>query len=148
MSILGFMSDLEVSPMRDFWRLDEHDIPSKPGVYLLVARGDVRFPYPNGRSPIFYIGQSCSLRRRLREHLKWAKIARDSREEWLYWPRYEYAAAFGGRYCFVKTWQGFKPKALEDKVMALFARKYYSFPAANAAGAWRRVHKEFSEQFA
>jgi hypothetical protein len=35
------------------------------------------------------------------------------------------------------------PKNLEDEVLALFAKKYRSFPVANGAGAWNRIEKVF-----
>ena len=88
---------------------------------------------------MFYIGQSANLRRRLRDHLKFATEAKYDRQYLLYWPRYEYCAAFGTHYCYVRTWQGLKPKALEDVVMANFAKKHGSFPVANSAGSWNRI---------
>jgi len=149
MAILGFLSEelqARFSPLKDFWHLGEHDIPSTPGAYILVAGASIRFPYPVGRSPIFYVGQSRSLASRLRLHLKFSMQARqEDRPLPLYWARYEYAAAFGGRYCYVQTGRGMTPKALEDMLMALFAKKYRSFPVANSAGAWRRVHKVFTQ---
>jgi hypothetical protein len=49
-------------------------------------------------------------------------------------PRHEYGGAFGGRYCFIRTWQGVRRKALEDVVLARFALRYRAFPVANGAG--------------
>lgn len=146
MTILGFLGDIQgnASARKDLWSLDEHDVPARPGVYILVAPGATRFQYPAGKSPVFYIGCSSSLRARLKEHLKWARAASSRERGYLYSPRYEYAAAFGCRYSFVSTWQGLKPKALEDIVLARFAKKYYAFPVANGSGAWNRIHKEFA----
>lgn len=149
MAILGFLSEElreRVSPLKDFWRLDEHDIPATPGAYVLVAAAPLRFPYPIDLSPVFYIGQSRSLVRRLREHLKFSEQALENRKlevaaQTRYWPRYEYGATFGGRYCYVQTWQGMTPRALEEMLMAFFVRRYCSFPVANSAGAWNRVAK-------
>lgn len=56
------------SPLADFWKLVEHEIPESGGAYVLVA--DRWFTYPSGKSPVFYIGQSTNLRSRLRAHLK------------------------------------------------------------------------------
>jgi hypothetical protein len=143
--ITDFIQDYGVSNLKDFWECDQHDIPATPGAYLLIARGDTHFHYPLGQSPVFYIGQSKNLRTRLLTHLKYAKQAREDRVENLYWPRYEYAAIFGGRYCFVRTWQGLGPRSLEELIMARFAKKYRSFPIANGSGSWNRVNKIISE---
>lgn len=129
----------------DFWKLDDHDIPSSPGAYIFRARG-TRFQYPIGTNSVFYIGQSKNLRQRLHDHLRWAREARrniDDRPYLLYWPRYEYLAAFGTHYLYIPTWQGMKPKSLEDILLAQFAKKHLSFPVANGAGAWKRVPSIF-----
>ena len=131
-------TDYYVGP-REFWGLGDDEIPSSPGAYILLA--NTRFPYPQGKNSVYYIGQAANLRRRLLTHLRFAKQAKTDRRRSLYWPRYEYAAVYGARYCYVHTWQGLKPKALEDHLMALFAIKHYSFPVANGAGAWNRIEK-------
>jgi hypothetical protein len=143
MALLKFLEDLESTPFQDFWSLSEHEVPDRPGVYILAARPGMHYTYPVDKSPIFYIGQAGSLRARLRAHLKHATEAKCSRRFPLYWPRYEFAAAHGGRYCYIRTKQGQRPKVLEDIVLARFAKRYLSFPIANGAGAWRRVNKEF-----
>jgi hypothetical protein len=141
-AILDFIKDLEHSSLKDFWKISEHDdIPSKPGAYILVARGGSHFPYPRGKSPVFYIGQSSNLRKRLTEHLKYATQAKSDRKLNLYWPRYEFAAAYGGRYCYLITQQDISPKELEDLLLAKFAKKHFSFPIANGSGSWRRIEQ-------
>lgn len=139
MAILDFIADYEPSDMKDFWKMKDHEIPTSPGVYMLVARGNSHFHYPIGKSPIYYIGQSKNLRSRLLTHLRHATEARDNRKEALYWPRYEFAAVYAGRYCFIRTWQGLTPKGLEEEVLASFAKKYRCFPIANGSGSWNRV---------
>ncbi len=141
MAILDFLSDCGKGTLKDFWKLNNHDIPSSPGVYVLITRGDIHFHYPLGKSPVFYIGQSKNLRSRLYSHLKLAKEARDNRKEYLYWPRYEFTAVYAGRYCFIQTWQGMTARALEEEVLARFARKYHSFPIANGQGSWNRINR-------
>ena len=126
----------------NFWSLRDHDIPARPGVYVLVAGPGGRFNYPAGRSPVFYIGCSKNLRQRLIDHLKWSEEAADYRRSRLYWPRYEYAAVYGSRYAYIRTWQNVTPKQLEDILLACFALRYLSFPVANGQGAWRRVQTE------
>ena len=73
---------------------------------------------------------------------KYATEAREARRRPQYWSRYEFAAVHGGRYCYIRTWQGLRPKDLEDIVLARFAKKYRSFPIANGAGAWKKVQRE------
>jgi len=119
---------------RTFWSLDSHEIPESPGVYLLFARR--RLLYPKGRSPVFYIGQASNLRRRLKAHLTYARQAREGRRHTLYWPRYEWAAAFGTRYALVLAGKGQTPRRLEGKILKDFSRKYRSFPLANGQGSW------------
>lgn len=148
MADLDFVTDLQGFELRDtdyfsgvlpFWKLKEHELPQSPGAYILLARG-TRFLYPGGTSSVYYIGQSKNLRRRLHMHLRFASEAQENRKLNLYWPRYEYAAKFGTGYCFVQTWQGLTPKALEENLLGKFAGKHRAFPVANGAGSWRRIN--------
>ena len=126
-----------VSAKADFWTLDRHDIPARPGVYVLF--GSHSFVYPSGRSPVFYVGQSDDLRARLRTHMKWSLEASAPVRKPLYFPRYEYAAKFGRWYAYARTWQRLTPRAMEEMVMSRFADRYRAFPIANSAGSWNRV---------
>jgi hypothetical protein len=126
-------------PVRDFWCLRDHDIPQRPGAYILLARPRITFMYPRRRSSVFYIGKAANLRARLRQHLRYATEARCDRQETLYWHRYEYAAAFGGRYTYVLAKPRQKPKCLEDDLLAMFAEHYRSWPAANGVGSWNSL---------
>src|SRR2546425_9631447 len=76
-------------------------VPNQAGVYVLVTRDGTKFQYPRGRSAVFYIGQAAGLRKRLVQHVKYMREARGSRPLSRYWPRYEYAAAFGARFAIV-----------------------------------------------
>ena len=151
MAVLDFVKDDHGNDLRgteyfsgphDFWNLKNDDIPAMSGAYILLARG-TRFRYPIGSSPVYYIGQSTNLHRRLRTHLRYAEAARvnENRRSTRYWPRYEYAATLGTHYCYVRTWSPLKPRALDEILMAHFATKYRSFPVANGAGSWSRVDK-------
>jgi hypothetical protein len=142
-SILRFCveaTEREVPPLADFWNLAEDEIPAASGAYVLAA--DKWFSYPAGKSPVFYIGQARNLRKRLLTHLTFATHVRerDRRGLSMYYPRYEYAGAFGARYAFLRTWQRLSPRALEEKLMVAFARRYRAFPLANSAGAWNRLN--------
>ena len=147
MADLDFVKDLQGYDLRgtdyfsgilNFWNTKDHDIPRLPGAYILLGRG-TRFRYPLGRNSVFYIGQSKNLRRRLHTHVEYASLAKSNRQISLYWPRYEYAAKFGTHYCYIRTWQGLNPKALEETLMAYFAKKHRAFPVANGAGSWNRI---------
>jgi hypothetical protein len=147
--MLKFLEDFEAkaSPIEAFWRLDKHSIPASPGVYFLVASAGIRFRYPSGQSPIYYIGQTQSLRTRLRGHLTYHRHVReDCRTEFLlYEARHEYGGKFGGRYFFIRTWRGLSAKRLEDIVLARFAKWYHTFPVGNGAAAWNRIESEFKK---
>lgn len=132
---------------RSFWCLQDRWIPLTGGAYILITGGGVKFRYPGGESPVFYIGQSANLRRRLREHNKFANEAAGAppEERCFYWQKYNYAAEFGERYAIVRTWQGLTPKGLEDLLMARFVRRYLAFPVANGSGAWRKMWQVIRE---
>ena len=144
---LQFLKDYKkkASKIADFWELAKHEIPSKPGVYILIAES-VAFRHPLGKSRIYYIGQTDNLKRRLLGHLKWHTDARNNNRYSysLLEPRHEYGGVYGGRYCFIRTWKGLSARSLEETVLALFACQHYAFPVANSAGAWRRIEREFS----
>jgi hypothetical protein len=130
----------ESPKLLDFWNLGQHPIPALPGAYVLAAHN--WFAYPAGKSPVFYIGQAANLQKRLGDHLKFAEQVRDNDRRGLamYYPRYEYAGAFGARYAYVRTWQRLTPRGLEEMLMASFARRYRAFPIANSAGSWNRLN--------
>ena len=116
-----------LSRKQDFWNLRNHDIPPTPGAYIFLAHG-TRLRYPRGTNSVYYIGQSKTLRQRLRTHLTYAEQARDDRQGPLYYQRYEYAAAFGTHYCYVHTWSGLTPRALEEHLLARFSEKAPQLP--------------------
>jgi len=124
----------ESCDIAEFWDIKNHTIPDESGVYILIAKDDIKFMYPCGQSPIFYIGQSQNLMRRLNEHLKWSLQAKEDRQRDLYWPRYEYSAAYGGRYCWFSNKN---QKLREMQLFAAFAKEHRSFPIANGAGSWK-----------
>jgi hypothetical protein len=150
MDPLQFLRSLNLkrkpSAVSNFWKCDEHDIPASPGVYLLIAKSDVQFPYPAGKSPIYYVGKTRSLHMRIVEqHLKYhTQVQKNCRSgRCLLEMRHEYGGIYGGRYSFIRTWPGVSRKDLEDMLLAAFATKYHAFPVANSAGAWKRLKNEF-----
>jgi len=116
-----------------------HGIPSVPGVYLLIAKHR-RFQYPNGRSPVYYIGQTKSLNKRIvKQHSVWHARVRSGK--YVIEARHEYGGVYGGRYCYIQTWPGISPEKLEKKVIRAFMQRYYAPPVANGAQVWGWVEK-------
>jgi len=113
-------------------------VRDRAGVYVLLTAGGIKFLYPRGRSAVFYIGQASGLRKRLIQHLKYTRDARGSRPLDRYWPRYEYAAAFGARFAIVPCSRGRSPRSLEGLIIRPFAAKFRAQPVANAQGSWGR----------
>jgi hypothetical protein len=149
MALLDFLEEIErehrVSRIDNFWKIKKHDVPSTPGVYILIAKRGMMFRYPRGKSPVYYIGQTNSLKRRLCGHWRWHDEVRQGKRSvfQLYEARHEYGGKFGGRYCYIKTWPGMSPKGLEEIVLARFAKQFRTFPVANSAAAWNRIEREF-----
>ncbi len=140
MTTLHFLQDTyRNSPCQRLEHLRPDDAPAKPGVYILLATARVTFRYPRGRSPVFYIGQARDLCSRLLEHRRYYGQARHDRKLVLYWPIYEYAAAYGARYTYILAGPRQRPRALEGEILAMFATRYRSWPVANGAGAWDSV---------
>ncbi len=142
MILFPYLANYNCVSIRELWKLEHHNVPTEPGVYLLLADPKKRFQYPDGESSVFYIGKANNLRSRLMDHLRWATEAKSNRRQDLYWPRYEYAAVFGCNYTFIKTQKGQSAKDLEDEIIARFALEYRSFPITNGAGAWRKLNRE------
>ena len=139
MEPLAFLGDLSPSSEGDLSNWDKKNVRPEPGVYILLSGDGTTFRYPRGESPVFYIGQAKKLRGRLNGHVKAIRRAKD-REKDLYRPLQEYGAAFGAKYLLIiPASTDIKPKALEVKVMARFAKMYRSLPVANSAGAWKEM---------
>ena len=71
------------------------EVPEGAGAYVLGSSDGTMFIYPWGTSPVFYIGQSSNLKRRLQEHRLLIEKAEADHEEDYWWPRYQYGASFG-----------------------------------------------------
>lgn len=137
MRTLSFLKDVyNTKPIRNFWLLDKHSIPDKPGSYIILARQGEMFEYPRKKSPVFYIGKAINLRKRLNQHFRFSRQAKIDRKLVLYWPLYEWAAVKGARYTFVECKSDEKARLLERDFLAQFAEKYRSWPIANGQGGW------------
>jgi hypothetical protein len=136
--LLAFLKDENLkrnpSSVEDFLNSDKHDIPTKPGVYFLIAKKGMKFQYPAGKSPIYYIGQTGKLRKRIVEqHRKYHTHVRNNRRNgrYIYEARHEYGGVFGSRYCFMEAWPRITAKALERKVIRAFIKYFHAPPVAN-----------------
>ncbi len=127
-------------PLRLLSDISQHDVPHKRGVYVLLARTGVRFSYPRGRSPVFYIGMSSDLHTRLSTHAKYSLEAAEDRKYTLYYAVYEYAAAFGCRYTYMLLRPGERAAHVESCLLAMFAEHYRSWPVANTKGGWEHLN--------
>ena len=115
------------------------NVPNKPGIYIMVAK-DRAFIYPKKDSPVFYIGTSCQLKRRLKTHLKHYKEAKDSfmfHNSWLY-GRYNYAVAFGADIYYMRITGREDEKTLESKAMEGFYDTYGALPVGNGAFSFKK----------
>lgn len=119
---------------------DKFDVvPNEPGIYIMVAKKRA-FVYPKKDSPVFYIGTSCQLKRRLKTHLKHYKEAKNSfkfHNFWLY-SRYNYAVAFGADIYYMRITGRENEKALESKAIEGFYEKYGALPVGNGAFSFRK----------
>ena len=121
------------------------NVSTHPGVYIIVSADKTKFVYPQGTSPVIYIGKADNLRRRLREHLNNLNYVIEHEEEDLmnqlqHCPRYNYMRAFGAHvylfHCLKKTQDA---KKLESIVIAKFYQKYRSIPVGNGARSFTPV---------
>ena len=114
-------------------------VPNKPGIYIMVATRRA-FVYPKKDSPVFYIGTSNQLKRRLKTHLKHYKEAKKAfmkHDSWQYC-RYNYAVAFGADIFYMRITGREKEKTLESKALEGFYDKYGALPVGNGAFSFRK----------
>ena len=117
--------------MFDLLEGDAGELPRAPSAYVIGTADNTSLTYPWGTSPIYYIGQSEDLSKRIGNHAEWARQARDdhSREWWL--PSYQYAGAFGGQVVWWLAKEGASQKNLEVALINAFYLAYGAIPAAN-----------------
>lgn len=136
-SFLG-LHPAAVAPLAEVTRFE---IVVEPGVYVLAAASGISYPYPSGFSPIFYIGVTNRLRRRLYSHKRRLDAALAPQKTHRLRPRYEYAAAHG---CLVAAFpmdHGDKDTCLaaEADATALFVAQYGAPPIANGTASVETV---------
>lgn len=113
------------------------NMPDKKGIYFIASRKH-RFVYPNGNSPIIYIGKADNLRKRLMGHSREARNAKETRKtQWVY-SRYNYIMMDGGAdVYFLTTITNENPKGLESRALEDFYNKYWALPVGNGAFSYR-----------
>ncbi|HRN43024.1 MAG: GIY-YIG nuclease family protein [Flavobacteriales bacterium] len=122
---------------------------NKKGVYILLATSDDKFLYPNREySPIYYIGMSTNLAKRLNGHkesIKFIKEKHKTKERWddWYWDRYQYAVSFGCEVIIFTTRSNQKPKDLESEILEMFYNRYLAKPVSNGAFSFRKAKESF-----
>ncbi|WP_139800648.1 hypothetical protein [Geothermobacter hydrogeniphilus] len=109
-------------------------IPKVSGAYILGTSDGSMLTYPWGSSPVFYIGQSSNLFKRIKDHKKYIIQAIDDHEEKYWWPRYQFGASFGTTVAWYSTRGTQNPNTLESDLITKFYEMYGSIPLAN--GTW------------
>jgi hypothetical protein len=141
-SVLAFLLDFEkrVEGPFKFGEIDrEYDnLPTGRGAYIVRASGRTVWPYPWGKSPVFYVGKAANLRDRLWDH--WDAARQHKKDYHPGWsPVHIYEAAYASEYYVLPTWQGMTPDALEKELFGRFGRWYGARPVANSQTRWERV---------
>ena len=118
---------------------DLSDLPSKPGVYIIVSF-KTKFIYPKGQSKVIYIGKTDSIRRRLKEHQRnLINAVNDRFDEYWHLDRYNYMRYHGAKvyYYICRGYQ--ESKTLESNIIESFYGRYGSIPVANGARSFGRI---------
>ena len=118
---------------------DLTDLPSKPGVYIIVSF-KTKFIYPIGQSKVIYIGKTDNIQRRLKEHQRnLINAINDRFNECWHLDRYNYMRYHGAK-VYYYTCRGYQEsKDLESSIIESFYDRYGSIPVANVARAFRCV---------
>ena len=127
---LAFHNTWPDGPVIDLLEVDDADLPTDAGAYVLGTAGETMLVYPWATSPVYYIGMADNLRQRLRSHRKHIQgAAEDYWDRW-WWPRYQYGAAFGAS-CVWFTSSEVSSKELEATLVNEFYMRFGSIPVAN-----------------
>ena len=115
------------------------EVTNESRIYIMMAKKS-GFVYPKKESPVFYIGTSNHLKKRLKAHLKLYKRAKDDFKTHCSWQysRYNYAVAFGTDIYYMRITGREKEKDLESKALEGFYDKYGALPVGNGAFSFRK----------
>jgi hypothetical protein len=118
--------------VRDALNDDLSIVPDSAGAYILGASDGTKFIYPWGNSPVFYIGQSIRLSKRVLTHIKYIQLAMDNHDD--YWrPRYQYGASYGVTVAWYRVRGLQNPNRLEADLVNSFYDVYGSIPVSNSS---------------
>lgn len=109
----------------------------KPGVYIIRSADATNFIYPNGESPIYYIGRAGDLENRLKQHIQFHGQALTEQNFHYFYPRYAYAAKFGMKFTYITCENELDSKRLEGNVLKAFALRFHCVPVANCSIPWK-----------
>lgn len=132
------------APLETGFELDNdgwiEDVPTGPGVYVLYTPRHF-YTLPGGSSSVLYIGRGTSregLRRRLREHQKFAREVRDGIYDRGY-ARYEWITAHPAFAVYIEALgEGADADEMEHQMLLTFADAYRVAPLGNAQSAWAK----------
>lgn len=110
------------------------NITKQFGVYVLGSSDKTNFIYPWGSSPVFYIGKSISIVKRLAAHRRYILNAYNDHDKKYWKPKNQYGAAFGATAAVFYSKNSESVDALEANMIKIFYEAYGSIPTAN--GAW------------
>lgn len=119
--------------MFDLLEGDESDLPVAPGAYVVGTADNTLLTYPWGTSPIYYVGQSKNLSKRISQHAEHGRSARDDHSAKWWYPRYQYAGAFGGHVVWWSVTEDVEPGNLEAALVDAFYMAYGAIPVGNMA---------------
>lgn len=115
----------------DDWK---SNFENQEGVYILGSSDNTTFTYPWGSSPIFYIGKSINLMKRLRSHRNYILKAAEDHNSRKFRPKNQYGAAFGADTAIFYLNDFGDLGNYESKMITDFYDTYGSIPVGN--GAW------------
>lgn len=122
----------------DLMEDDISQVPNIPGVYIIVAKDGTTFQYPNGVSPVMYIGMSEHLYDRMKSHADTTLKVEQNIDDYRRMScqchqRYHYFRKFGAKvYIFTRRGQQ-PPKSQEAIYIGKFYEKFLSLPVSNGA---------------
>ena len=97
--------------------------------FLFYGDEPIKFPYPKGLSPVFYVGESEDLNIRIKRHLDWFEKAKFGETKHTPKPLWSYATEFGAKFAFIKC---SNHKQMEKQILMSFHNKFGAIPICNA----------------
>ncbi|MEU2947729.1 hypothetical protein ABZ617_17025 [Nocardiopsis alba] len=130
------------------------ELPPGPGVYALLINDGSSLRYPNGRTPVIYLGCAFGregLTQRVNQHRLFSRQCRAEQERMesegtsgqVFYPRYEWINAAGGVCVYSKAPEGgTSPKNMESLLFEGFRNLHYTLPVANMQESHRKEEGE------